>query len=183
MREPPIALDVDDLLDLLTLGDESLAEDISKQFQNTSAQYSLLKKELLLSGPYDDHDVILSIFAGAGGTDAQDWAQMLLRMYNRWAEQNGMKMQVVNESAGDEAGIKSVELEIIGPYAFGKLKSEHGVHRLVRLSPFNADAKRQTSFAKVDVLPKIDRPDEVPIDEKDLKIDVFRAGGHGGQGS
>ncbi len=106
---------------------------------------------------------------------------MLLRMYTRWAEQNNFKVSLLQESAGEEAGIKSVTLDIVGALAYGKLKGEHGVHRLVRLSPFNADNLRQTSFAKVDVLPKISAPDEVVLDEKDLKIDVYRAGGHGGQ--
>ncbi len=173
--------DIQDLSTLAGMNDASLQDEIDQQFQTLSGQYAALKKQLQFNGPYDDHNVILSIYAGAGGTDAQDWAQMLLRMYTRWAEQNDMKLELMNESAGEEAGIKSVELQLTGTYAFGKLQGEHGVHRLVRLSPFNADAKRQTSFAKVDILPKIDQPDEVPIDEGDLKIDVFRAGGHGGQ--
>ncbi|MGH7194000.1 MAG: peptide chain release factor 2, partial [Candidatus Saccharimonadales bacterium] len=128
------------------------------------------------------HDVILSIYAGAGGTDAQDWAQMLLRMYVRWAEARSLKIKTVDQSAGEEAGIKSATIEITGGnFLYGKLAGEHGVHRLVRLSPFNSAASRETSFAKVDVLPMIDKPGEVQIDDKDLKIDVFRAGGHGGQ--
>jgi peptide chain release factor 2 len=137
---------------------------------------------LRFSGPYDDHDVILSIYAGAGGTDAQDWAQMLLRMYTRWAENAGLKVKTIEQSAGEEAGLKSVTIEITdGDFLYGKLAGEHGVHRLVRLSPFNADHLRQTSFAKVEVLPLIDRPEEADIAEKDLKIDVFRSAGAGGQ--
>jgi peptide chain release factor 2 len=124
----------------------------------------------------------LSIHAGAGGTDAQDWAQMLLRMYVRWAENHKLGIKTVDQSAGEEAGLKSVTVEITGDnFLYGKLAGEHGVHRLVRLSPFNSAASRETSFAKVDVLPMIEKPNEVEIDEKNLKIDVYRAGGHGGQ--
>lgn len=172
---------VEDLAELSAMSDESLAADLQTGLEKTRADYEALKKQLQFSGKYDDHDALLSIHAGAGGTDAQDWAQMLLRMYTRWAEGNGMKVTILNESSGDEAGIKSVELEMIGTFVYGKLQGEHGVHRLVRLSPFNADAKRQTSFAKVEIMPKIDSPEEVPLDDTDLKIDVYRAGGHGGQ--
>jgi len=171
-----------DLSELIKLGDKSMAAEISVQLDEAEAIYAELKKELRFQGPYDDHDVILSIYAGAGGTDAQDWAQMLLRMYVRWAEAHKLKVHTVEQSAGEEAGIKSATLEIAGgSYLYGKLAGEHGVHRLVRLSPFNSAASRETSFAKVDVLPMIDKPAEVELDEKDLKIDVFRAGGHGGQ--
>jgi peptide chain release factor 2 len=172
---------VHEIHELIAMNDESIRADLEQQYTSAQAKFGEIKKQLQFSGPYDDHDALLSIYAGAGGTDAQDWAGMMLRMYTRWAEQNNMKVSVLNESAGEEAGLKSVELEISGSFAFAKLKSEHGVHRLVRQSPFNADAKRQTSFAKVEVLPKIDEPDAVPIDETELKIDVFRAGGHGGQ--
>jgi peptide chain release factor 2 len=172
---------VDELAELSEMNDESIKGDLKRGLEKAKLDFEKQKKQLQFSGPYDDHDALLSIHAGAGGTDAQDWAQMLLRMYTRWAEQNNIKVAVLNESAGEEAGIKSVELAMNGDFAFGKLKGEHGVHRLVRLSPFNADAKRQTSFAKVEIMPKIDAPDEVPIDESDLKIDVYRAGGHGGQ--
>lgn len=173
--------DINDVIDLISLNDAELADDIEKQLNTVESDYEKLKKELRYGGPYDSHDAILNIYAGAGGTDAQDWAQMLLRMYVRWAEQHNVKVTTINETAGDEAGIKSATIELEGPLVYGKLKGEHGVHRLVRLSPFNADSLRQTSFAKVDVLPKIDQPDEVQLDEKDLKIDVYRAGGHGGQ--
>lgn len=172
---------VDETQELIGLDDDSLADDIDKQLESLETRLDELKKELRYSGPYDNHDAILSIYAGAGGTDAQDWAAMLLRMYIRWAERQSFKVSVITESAGEEAGVKTVTIEISGQLVYGKLKNEHGVHRLVRLSPFNADSLRQTSFAKVDVLPKIDRPDEAVIDEKDLKIDVYRAGGHGGQ--
>ncbi len=170
-----------EIIELASLGDDSLAKEIEGQLEKLEHNYDLMKKELRFQGPHDHGDAILSIYAGAGGTDAQDWAGMLLRMYLRWAEKNKYKVTTVDESAGEEAGIKSVTIEIIGNLAYGKLKNENGVHRLVRLSPFNADSLRQTSFAKVEVLPKIDRPDEIEIDEKDLKIDVYRSGGHGGQ--
>lgn len=167
--------------ELAALGDDSLEADLATQYQALRKRFESLKAELRFGGPYDDHDVILGLYAGAGGTDAQDWTQMLLRMYTRWAEANGLKLSMIDEAAGDEAGLKSATLEISGAFAYGKLKGEHGVHRLVRLSPFNADNLRQTSFAKVEVMPKVDRPEAVAIDDKDLKIDVYRSGGHGGQ--
>ncbi len=173
--------DLQDLLELAEANDASLQTDIGQQTTEAIVTFNQLKEALKFTGPYDDHDVILSIHAGAGGTDAQDWAQMLQRMYIRWAEKHSYLVKVVDESAGEEAGIKSTTLEISGELLFGKLRSENGVHRLVRLSPFNADNLRQTSFAKVEILPKIERAAEVEIDEKDLKIDVYRAGGHGGQ--
>lgn len=171
-----------ELTELVRMGDQSMLSELETQTSELEKKLEELKKELRFTGPYDDHDVILSIYAGAGGTDAQDWAQMLLRMYSRWAESNRLKVVTAEQSSGEEAGIKSVTVEISGGnFLYGKLSGEHGVHRLVRLSPFNADNLRQTSFAKVDVLPAIDRPDEVKLDEADLKIDVYRAGGHGGQ--
>jgi peptide chain release factor 2 len=136
----------------------------------------------LLSGKYDDHDAFVSIQAGMGGTDAQDWAEMLLRMYTRWAETNNYKVTVVDISPGDEAGIKSATLELRGHYAYGYIKAEKGVHRLIRLSPFNSGNTRQTSFARIEVVPEVDDAPEVEITPDDLRIDVFRAGGHGGQG-
>lgn len=170
-----------DIFELAKSGDTSLEKDLKTQLTITQAKYYKLKKELLFSGAFDDHAAIVSIHAGAGGTDAQDWAQMLHRMYVRFTEKEGGTVTQIEESAGEEAGLKSSTFEVDLPYAYGKLQTEHGVHRLVRLSPFNADNLRQTSFAKVEVMPKIDQPDEVAIDEKDLKIDVYRAGGHGGQ--
>lgn len=167
--------------ELIALDDASMQEELSKQLDEAELKLNDLKADLRYNGPYDDMDAIVSIHAGAGGTDAQDWAAMLLRMYVRWAEQNNCKVQTVDESAGEEAGIKSVTLEISGMNVFGKLKGEHGVHRLVRLSPFNSDNLRQTSFAKVEVVPKVDKPEAVEVDDKDLKIDVYRSGGHGGQ--
>ncbi len=173
--------DIYEATELAGLGDETLVKELSTQAALLEQRFASLKDQLKLAGPYDDHDAILAIYAGAGGTDAQDWAGMLLRMYIRWAEKNDYKVTTIDESVGDEAGIKSVTIEISGNFAYGKLKGEHGVHRLVRLSPFNSDNLRQTSFAKVDIMPKIDQPDVLSIDEKDLRIDVYRAGGHGGQ--
>lgn len=173
--------DVADLVELIQLDDVSMKADLYTQLEDAKSRYETLKDDLKLAGSYDDYDAIVNIYAGAGGTDAQDWAQMLLRMYVRWAEKSGLSVQTIDESTGDEAGIKSVTLEMSGPFAYGKLKGEHGVHRLVRLSPFNSDNLRQTSFAKVDVLPKVDHPEDLAIDDKDLRIDVYRAGGHGGQ--
>lgn len=171
----------DDVVDLAKLDDSSLEADLETQLKSSEKELGTLKQQLKFSGAYDDHNAILSIHAGAGGTDAQDWAQMLLRMYVRWAENQGYTIKTIDESGGEEAGIKSATIEISGDFAYGKLKGEHGVHRLVRLSPFNADNLRQTSFAKVEISPKIDKPDEVAIDEKELKVDVYRSGGHGGQ--
>lgn len=170
-----------DLAELAALNDESLQEDLTAQLAQLKQSYEDLTGQLKLSGDYDDRDAIVSIYAGAGGTDAQDWAAMLLRMYIRWAERHGMSVLTIEQSEGDEAGLKSVTLEISGNFVYGLLKGEHGVHRLVRLSPFNADNLRQTSFAKVEVLPKIENEEDVEIDEKDLRIDVYRSGGKGGQ--
>lgn len=170
-----------DVYELSELKDETMQEELSSQLDSIVSQLAELKEELKFSGKYDEHDAIVSIYAGAGGTDAQDWAQMLLRMYVRWAEAHHFSVTTVDESAGEEAGIKSTTLEISGAFVYGRLKGEHGVHRLVRLSPFNSDNLRQTSFAKVDVLPKIDHPEELELNEKDLRVDVYRSGGHGGQ--
>lgn len=167
--------------ELLKLDDNSLQAELAKQLDGLQANFTALKEDLKFNGPYDDHDAIVSIYAGAGGTDAQDWTQMLLRMYSRYFENNRWKVTTVDESAGEEAGLKSITLEVDGSFVYGKLKGEHGVHRLVRLSPFNSDNLRQTSFAKVEVIPKINKPDDLAIDDKDLKVDVYRSGGHGGQ--
>jgi peptide chain release factor 2 len=172
---------VTDIVELMEMGDNSLLSEFEEQVSALEIEFEKRRKDLVLGGPYDDHNVILRLSAGVGGTDAQDWTEMLERMYLRWSEKSGMDSLIVERSAGEEAGIKSSVIEISGPYAYGRLKSEHGVHRLVRLSPFNSDNLRQTSFALVEVLPQIDRPDEVNIAEKDLRIDVYRAGGHGGQ--
>ncbi|MEX2014689.1 MAG: peptide chain release factor 2 [Candidatus Saccharimonadales bacterium] len=173
--------EINEIHELASLKDEDLYKDIENQLKETEKKYKKIKNELAFSGPHDKNGAIISIYAGAGGTDAQDWAQMLLRMYTRWAEISKSKISIIDESAGDEAGIKSATIELKGSKIYGRLKGEQGVHRLVRLSPFNANNLRQTSFAKVEVLPEIDEPESIPLDESDLKIDVFRAGGHGGQ--
>lgn len=170
-----------DLADLIKLNDPALRAEINKQFDKAKKTFGQLKSQLKFTGPFDDCSAILSLHAGAGGVDAQDWTDMLLRMYLRWAGSHDYGTKILNQSAGEEAGFKSVDLEIDGQFVYGQLKGEHGVHRLVRLSPFNADNLRQTSFAKVEVLPKIDQPGDLELNDKDLKVDVFRAGGHGGQ--
>jgi len=172
---------VSDIHELMDLGDSSLLVEFEGQVDALEREFEELKKELLFSGEFDDHNVILRITSGVGGTDAQDFAEMLERMYLRWAEKSGFSTSMIERSAGDEAGLKTSVIEITGPYAYGRLRSENGVHRLVRLSPFNSDNLRQTSFALIEILPQIDTPDEVALNEKDLKIDVYRAGGHGGQ--
>ena len=171
-----------DLLELMELGDDTMIAEFEEQVKALEDEYEDRRKELLFDNPYDTHASILKLSSGAGGTDAQDWAEMLERMYLRWAERSGMDVELVERSRGEEAGIKNATYIVRGSYAYGKLRSEHGVHRLVRLSPFNSDNLRQTSFALVEIMPEIDAPDEVVIDDKDLKIDVYRSGGHGGQG-
>jgi peptide chain release factor 2 len=162
--------------------DDALREEIAVEFAAAQQAMDELEVDLLLSGPYDDRDAFLSIKAGTGGTDAQDWASMMLRMYTRWAERHEYKVALIDESEGDEAGIKSATLELRGPYAYGYAKAEAGVHRLIRLSPFNSANTRQTSFALVEVLPEVDDAPEIVIRPEDVRVDVFRAGGHGGQG-
>jgi peptide chain release factor 2 len=162
--------------------DESLRDETTAELDAVRRMLERMEFALLLSGDYDDHDAFLQIQAGMGGTDAQDWAEMMLRMYARWAETRGFTVNIVETSPGDEAGIKSATLELRGPYAYGYTKAETGVHRLIRLSPFNSAHTRQTSFARVEVMPEVDDAPEVEIAPDDLRIDVFRAGGHGGQG-
>lgn len=172
---------LDDLLELLELGGEDLASEFDVQITALEKEFETRKKDLLFSGEYDSKDVVMRITAGVGGLDAQDFASMLERMYLRWAEKNDFKVDSLERSTNDESGVKTSVLEFSGPFAFGKLKSENGVHRLVRLSPFNSDNLRQTSFALVEILPKINQPEDIDLNPKDLKIDVYRAGGHGGQ--
>jgi len=170
---------------ILELLEEDTDEALFKEAESTLNRmgHALDQWELqqLLSGPYDKKGAVLTINAGAGGTDAQDWAEMLLRMYTRWAERQGYTVQLVELSEGDEAGLKSATLEVQGRYAFGYLKAEKGTHRLVRISPFNANGKRQTSFAGVEVMPILDQSIQLEIPEKDLEIKTSRSGGAGGQ--
>ena len=176
---------VRDLAGLLELaateGDEGLAADIAADVQALAAELDERELSLALSGEYDRRDAILAIHAGAGGTDSQDWAEMLLRMYLRWADSRGYQTRVLDVMPGEEAGIKSATVEVAGPDAYGYLRSERGVHRLVRLSPFDQAHARHTSFALVEVMPEAAEAAEVTIDPDDLRIDVFRASGHGGQ--
>lgn len=173
---------VSDIIELMDLGDDSMLTEFTEQLAALESEYQERRKDLLFSGEYDNRAAILKLSAGAGGTDAQDWAEMLERMYLRWAEKRDMPIELVERSTGEEAGIKNATYIIRGAFAYGKLRSEHGVHRLVRLSPFNADNLRQTSFALVEIMPEMDAPGEVEIDDKDLRIDIYRSGGNGGQG-
>ncbi|QQS27230.1 peptide chain release factor 2 [bacterium] len=168
------------MLELAQISDESLLDALTKSTDEIEDSVRQMMITVKLAGDYDKNTAIVQISAGVGGTDAQDWAEMLLTMYSRAAEKLDLVASLVDISRGEEAGIKSATLEITGPFAFGKLKSEKGVHRLVRLSPFNSDSLRQTSFALVDVVPEIPM-EGIDLDEKDLRIDVYRAGGHGGQ--
>ncbi|MEX5282867.1 peptide chain release factor 2 [Nitrospira tepida] len=174
-----------DLQAMLELAEESGDADIERELAAEVVKFEQaidqLRIELLLSGERDDSNAILAIHPGAGGTESQDWAQMLLRMYARWAEHKGYKVETLDLQAGDEAGIKSATVSITGPYAYGYLKAEAGVHRLVRISPFDSNKRRHTSFASVFVYPELEDDVEVVIDDKDLRIDTFRAGGAGGQ--
>ena len=162
--------------------DQSVAADIEREISYLQAVYKKIELATLLSGPYDSAAAIVSIHAGTGGTEAQDWAEMLLRMILRYSEQRDFSTTILDESRGNEAGIKSVTVRVTGPYAYGYLKSEAGVHRLVRISPFDAEKMRHTSFALIEVVPELPDAEGAVIDEKDLKIDTMRAGGHGGQG-
>jgi peptide chain release factor 2 len=177
--------DVAELLDMAQMDAKdqavNLREEIENKYAELAKQFSDLEFYLLFREPHDKNNAILAIHAGTGGVDAMDWAEMLMRMYLRYCDQKGFKTEIIDKTAGSEAGIKSVVIEVRGSYAFGNLKSEHGVHRLVRISPFDAEAMRHTSFALVEVIPEIDESINVEIKPEDLKIDTFRASGHGGQ--
>jgi peptide chain release factor 2 len=161
--------------------DDSLEKEVSEGIAVLDNRLIELELELLLNGPYDRANAVISLHAGAGGTEAQDWVQMLLRMYNRWADNNGYGIETLDLLPGDEAGVKSVSLLITGENVYGYLKAEKGVHRLVRISPFDASGRRHTSFASVDVLPEFEDDNVIVIDSTELKIDTYRAGGAGGQ--
>ena len=175
----------EDLLVLCEMGNEeedaSLIPEVEQGYEALVQDMESARLETLLSGEYDDNPAIVSLQAGAGGTEAQDWAQMLYRMYTRWAERHGLTYTILDYQDGDEAGIKSAAIRIEGPHAYGYLKSEHGVHRLVRISPFDANARRQTSFAAVEVTPEIDDSVEVDIRPEDIEMQVYRSSGAGGQ--
>jgi peptide chain release factor 2 len=176
---------ITELLDVTTLAieenDQSLRGEIQRDIEKIASHLNELETRLILSDEYDTRDAILAVHAGAGGTESQDWAEMLLRMYLRWAERHKYKAEILDTSVGDEAGIKSATVEIRGDYAYGYLKSEHGVHRLVRLSPFDADHARHTSFVLIEVLPEAEEEIDIKINPDDLKIDTFRSSGPGGQ--
>lgn len=172
---------LDDLGELLALDQGDLTTELDAQLTTLEHTFQTLQKSLRFTGPYDRNDAILRITAGVGGTEAMDWAGMLERMYLRFAERHHFKTTCLERTTGEEAGIKTAVYELSGPNAYGLLKSEHGVHRLVRLSPFNADNLRQTSFALVEILPVITTDDAVQLNDKDLRIDVYHSGGHGGQ--
>ncbi len=180
-RWTAVARQIEDTLELASLDDEDMAAELAAETDRLAEIVARMEFQALLSGPYDAEDAVLAIHAGAGGTDSQDWAQMLQRMYIRWAEQHGYRVQILSEMEGDEAGIKSTTMSVAGDYAYGYLKAERGVHRLVRLSPFDAANRRHTSFALVEVWPDIRGEIDIQIDEKDLEIETFRASSAGGQ--
>ena len=171
-----------DLTELARMDDESLRADIEGEVKNIETDIEKRAFNMMFSGPYDHDDAILAIHAGAGGTDSQDWAGMIERMYLRWAEDNGFKTEILDYTSGEEAGIKSVTIAVSGRFAFGYLRSEKGVHRLVRLSPFDAAHRRHTSFALIEVLPQVSMEEaNIDINPGDIKLDVFRSSGAGGQ--
>ncbi|ATD47714.1 peptide chain release factor 2 [Clostridium perfringens] len=173
--------DVEVLKELMEENDEETAKEIISEVKALSKEIDTLKIETILSGEYDRNDAILTLHTGVGGSDANDWTEMLLRMYTRWCEKKGYSLETIDYLPGDEAGVKSVTLKVKGEFAYGYLKAEKGIHRLVRISPFNANGKRQTSFASVEVLPELTSDQDIEINPVDLRIDTYRAGGAGGQ--
>jgi peptide chain release factor 2 len=174
---------VSDLAELASLADQdaALGTELERELTQLAADVDRASLEAQLGGPYDQRDAVLSISAGVGGTDAADWTEMLMRMYLRWAERRGWRTQILDQTPGEEAGLKSVALSIEGPYAYGYLKTERGTHRLVRISPFDFQKRRQTSFALVDPMPQVETDTEVEIRPDDIKIDTYRSAGAGGQ--
>jgi peptide chain release factor 2 len=172
---------LDDALELASLEDESLRPELEREAEGVRSEVERRELTALLSGPYDHDDAILSIHAGAGGTDSQDWASMLQRMYLRWAEDHGYRAEILDQAEGEEAGIKSTTLALNGENAYGYLRAEKGVHRLVRLSPFDSAHRRHTSFALVEAYPQVAQESEIEINPADLRIDTFRSAGAGGQ--
>jgi len=172
---------VSDAIELEALGDDDLGPELQNEASQLESELGQAEFRLMLSGPYDRGNAILALHAGAGGTDSQDWTNMLLRMFLRWAEKRGFKAEILDSTEGDGAGIKSVTVGIIGRYAYGYLRSERGVHRLVRLSPFDAAHRRHTSFVLAEVWPDLEEETEIIIDPKDLQIDTYRASSAGGQ--
>ena len=173
--------DVEVLKELMEENDEETAKEIISEVKALSKEIDTLKIETILSGEYDRNNAILTLHTGVGGSDANDWTEMLLRMYTRWCEKKGYSLETIDYLPGDEAGVKSVTLKVKGEFAYGYLKAEKGIHRLVRISPFNANGKRQTSFASVEVLPELTSDQDIEINPVDLRIDTYRAGGAGGQ--
>jgi peptide chain release factor 2 len=173
--------EVDDLLELASAEDDTMHDEVAASLEDLTARFEKMEFATLFSGDHDKNDAILAFHAGSGGTDSQDWAEMLLRMVSRFCEKKNFDIQVLFESRGSEAGIKSMTIRVSGRYAYGYLKSENGVHRLVRISPFDAEKMRHTSFAMIEVLPELDEGIEIEIDPKDLRIDTYASGGHGGQ--
>lgn len=184
-RADNLSMAYDDIMTLIEMGneeeDESLIPEVQQEYENFQREFDDLRITTMLTGEHDSENAILTLHAGAGGTESCDWASMLCRMYEKWADKRGFKVTVLDSLDGDEAGLKSVTLEISGENVYGYLKSEHGVHRLVRISPFNAAGKRQTSFVSCDVMPDIDHDIDIEIADDDIRIDTYRSSGAGGQ--
>ncbi|MYI42173.1 MAG: peptide chain release factor 2 [Chloroflexi bacterium] len=176
-----LAARVADAIELVEIADDDMQAELAAEAEALGEIAAVMSREAMLSGEYDNEDAIFAIHAGAGGVDAQDWTEMLERMYLRWIEQNGYKAEVLDRSGGEEAGLKSVTISVKGDYAFGNLQSEEGVHRLVRQSPFDSARRRHTAFAKVELWPDIQRDIEITLAERDIRIDTYRASGAGGQ--
>lgn len=173
--------DVEVLNDMMEDDDDESANEIIDTIKTIEAEIDDYNMKILLNGEYDKNNAIVTLHVGVGGTDANDWTEMLLRMYTRWCEQHGYSVETIDLLPGDEAGIKSVTLKVTGEYAYGYLKAEKGIHRLVRISPYNANGKRQTSFASMEVLPELTKEQDIDIRPEDLKVDTYRSGGAGGQ--